>query len=68
MEKGATMTADLSDERDLPELLMVWPVEQLPSAPKVTIPQGYMGRGGRCSTASKLLPALHPKSALWRQC
>jgi mycothiol synthase len=43
MEKGATMTADLSDERDLPELLMVWPVEQLPSAPKVTIPQGYLG-------------------------
>jgi hypothetical protein len=33
----------LIDERDLPALLMVWPVERLPPAPKVTIPQGYLG-------------------------
>jgi mycothiol synthase len=44
METGVTMTADLIDERDLPAMLMVWPIERLPSATKVAIPGGYIAR------------------------
>jgi hypothetical protein len=39
MEKGATMTADLIDERGRPAMLMVWPIGRVPSAPKVAIPE-----------------------------
>jgi mycothiol synthase len=38
------MTPILFDERQLPALLMAWPSERLPSAPKVAIPAGYVGR------------------------
>jgi hypothetical protein len=38
------MTADAIDERDLPAMPMVWPIERLASAPKVAIPEGYIDR------------------------
>jgi mycothiol synthase len=35
------MTTHLIDERQMPSLPMVWPIERLPSAPQEPIPEGY---------------------------
>jgi mycothiol synthase len=38
------MMANLIDERQLPAMLMVWPIERLPSVPQAAVPGGYIGR------------------------
>jgi mycothiol synthase len=39
---GVGMMANLIDERQLPAMLMVWPIERLPSVPQAALPKGYV--------------------------
>jgi mycothiol synthase len=38
------MMASLIDERQLPAIPMVWPIERLPAVPQATLPGGYIGQ------------------------
>lgn len=39
------MTAAVTDERQLPAMYMVWPIDRLPAAPVVALPGEYLLHG-----------------------